>query len=247
MKLQGANAWIVGASSGIGAALADELTARGAHVAVSARRVQPLSELVDRGRAGLAVPVDVTELDAMRGAHAEVVGALGPLDLVVQASGRWQQADGRAWDAEEFDRHLDVNLRGLSHTIVVALPDLLARGSGTLAGIASVAGYRGLPGSEYYGTTKAAQIALLESLRASVAGAGVHVTTICPGFVRTPMTDVNDFPMPFRVEPDKAARSIADGLTAGRNEIVFPLPMAALAKAARLAPVGLWAAATKRR
>jgi short-subunit dehydrogenase len=110
-----------------------------------------------------------------------------------------------------------------------------------VAGISSVAGYRGLAGAEAYGATKAAQINLLESLRVHVAKSGVRVTTICPGFVRTELTDGNTFPMPFIIDADQAAESICDGLERDRTEIVFPWQMALLMKAARLVPVGLWA------
>jgi short-subunit dehydrogenase len=120
------------------------------------------------------------------------------------------------------------------------LPAMLARRSGVIAGVASVAGYRGLPGAEAYGATKAAQINLLEALRAHTRRSGVQITTVCPGFVRTEMTDTNDFPMPFMVEPDEAARAICDGLEKERLEIVFPAQMALLMKAARYVPVRLW-------
>ena len=118
--------------------------------------------------------------------------------------------------------------------------------AGHIVGIASVAGYRGLAGAEAYGATKAAQINLLEGLRAALAPDHVRVTTVCPGFVRTEMTETNDFPMPFMIEADDAARAIADGLEARRIEIVFPLPMAALMKVARLLPVRLWATLSSR-
>ena len=103
-----------------------------------------------------------------------------------------------------------------------------------------MAGYRGLAGAEAYGATKAAQINMLESLRVHVAKTGVRVTTICPGFVRTDLTAGNDFPMPFIIDADEAATSICNGLEHDRTEIVFPLPMALLMKAARHVPVGLW-------
>jgi short-subunit dehydrogenase len=149
--------------------------------------------------------------------------------------------DPRAWDTEVFDRHIQVNLMGMSNAIAAVLPEMMDRGSGMVAGISSVAGYRGLAGAEAYGATKAAQINLLESLRVHVAKSGVRVTTICPGFVRTELTDGNTFPMPFIIDADQAAESICDGLERDRTEIVFPWQMALLMKAARLVPVGLWA------
>ena len=123
-----------------------------------------------------------------------------------------------------------------------SLPGMLQRHHGVIAGIASVAGYRGLAGSEAYGATKAAQINLLESLRVHIARTGVHVTTICPGFVRTDLTAGNRFPMPFIIDAGQAARSICDGLERERTEIAFPTPMALLMKTARLVPARAWTA-----
>jgi short-subunit dehydrogenase len=115
------------------------------------------------------------------------------------------------------------------------------RRAGTIAGMASVAGYRGLPQSEAYGASKAAQINFLESLRIDLRSSGVGVVTICPGFVRTGLTGRNSFPMPFMLEPDDAARQICDGLERGKAEIVFPLPMMLAMKAVRLVPVRTYA------
>jgi short-subunit dehydrogenase len=238
MDLGGKVVWVVGASSGIGAATASELAARGATVAVSARRAEQL-ERVSGGRM-LVVPVDVTDAAAVAAAADEVRAAHGRIDVAVLAAGWWQQMDARAWDTEVFDRHVQVNLVGTSNAIAAVLPDMLARRSGVIAGIASVAGYRGLAGAEAYGATKAAQINLLEALRVQLRRSGVRVTTVCPGFVRTELTAGNAFPMPFLIDADQAARAICDGLERGRSEIVFPLPMALLMKAARLVPVGLW-------
>lgn len=236
----GQRVWVVGASSGIGAELAKELVRRGAQVAVSARRADRLAE-VARGRM-VAVPVDVTDAAAVAGAAAAVRATLGGLDVVVWSAGYWQRTDARAWDAATFADHVEVNLLGLNAVLAAVLPEMVRRRKGHVVGIASVAGFRGLPGAEAYGATKAAQIALLESLRASLRRDRVRVTTVAPGFVRTEMTAVNAFPMPFIVEADEAARAIADGLERGRVEIVFPWRMAVVMKAARLVPVRAWAA-----
>lgn len=239
MNLEQQNVWVVGASSGIGAAVAGELLRRGANVAISARREDEL-EAVSGGRMTVA-PLDVTDAESVTRAAASVRAALGELDLVIISAGTWKQTNSLKWDHEVFSRHVDVNLKGLSAVIAAVLPQMLARGSGGIAGIASVAGYRGLRGSEAYGATKAAQINLLEALRAGVRRKGVHVTTICPGFVKTDMTDSNRFPMPFIISAERAATSICDGLERERNEIVFPWRMAVVMKLARLVPVGLWA------
>ena len=238
MNLQGQVVWVVGASSGIGAATARELVARGATVAISARRETALAD-VSGGRM-LVVPLDVTDATSVEDAATRVRNELGRIDVAILAAGHWKQTDVNGWDTHDFDRHLKVNLSGMSNAIAAVLPDMLARRSGTIAGISSVAGFRGLAGAEAYGATKAAQINLLESLRVHVAKRGVRITTICPGFVRTELTAGNDFPMPFIIDADQAARSICDGLEHERTEIVFPLPMALLMKAARLVPVGLW-------
>ena len=158
------------------------------------------------------------------------------------SAGYWKPMDPADWDTDVFDQHLRVNLTGMSNSIAAVLPGMLRRHHGVIAGIASVAGYRGLAGSEAYGATKAAQINLLESLRVHIARTGVHVTTICPGFVRTDLTAGNPFPMPFIIDADQAARSICDGLERERTEIAFPTPMALLMKTARLVPARAWAA-----
>ena len=145
----------------------------------------------------LVLPADVTDAASVAAAAARVRHELGPIDLAVLSAGYWKQMDPADWDTEVFDQHIRVNLTGMSNAIAAVLPAMLQRRSGTIAGIASVAGDRGLAGSEAYGATKAAQINLLESLRVHIARTGVHVTTICPGFVRTDLTAGNPFPMPF--------------------------------------------------
>jgi short-subunit dehydrogenase len=242
--IRGRRCWLVGASSGIGAALAKELVDRGALVAISARRADDL-EVVAAGTMTVT-PLDVTDRSAVQHAAGEVTAALGGLDVVIWSAGYWRQFDATAWDADEFARHVEVNLLGLNNVLAAVVPGMVAAGRGHLVGIASVAGYRGLAGAEAYGATKAAQINLLEALRGALRGHGVRVTTVCPGFVRTEMTESNDFPMPFIIDADDAARAIADGIEHRRTEIVFPLPMAALMKAARLVPVRAWAALTSR-
>jgi short-subunit dehydrogenase len=126
------------------------------------------------------------------------------------------------------------------------LPAMLEARAGLIVGIASVAGYRGLPNSEAYGTTKAAQINLLESLRVDLRRHGVKVQTVCPGFVKTEMTERNTFPMPFIVSAERAAREIAEGIAKEKPEVVFPLPMMLLMKTARFVPVAAWGALLSR-
>ena len=240
MNLAGKVAWVVGGSSGIGAAVARELLRRGATVAISARREDRLAEV--SGGAMLVVPIDVTDATSVATAATRVREELGPIDLAVLSAGYWKQMDPADWDSGVFDQHIRTNLGGMSNSIAAVLPGMLQRRRGVIAGVASVAGFRGLAGAEAYGATKAAQINLLESLRVHVARTGVRVTTICPGFVRTDLTAGNPFPMPFIIEPDQAAQSICNGLEHERTEIVFPPPMALLMKAARLVPARIWTA-----
>jgi short-subunit dehydrogenase len=193
------------------------------------------------------VEADVTDWSSLDAAARRVRRELGETDLVVHCAGFWKQMDAASWDREVFARHVEVNLLGLNNLLGTVLPRMVERGQGQIVGVASVAGYRGLAGAEAYGATKAAQINLLEALRAALRRRGVTVTTVCPGFVRTQLTAGNRFPMPFMVEPERAARSICDGLERGRMEIVFPLPMAVLMKTARLLPVRVWTLLMRRR
>ncbi|MFG1815410.1 SDR family NAD(P)-dependent oxidoreductase [Kribbella sp. NPDC049174] len=236
MELTGRRTWIVGASSGIGAALARELADRGARVAVSARRVSELQD-VAAGRMAV-VPVDITDAEAVRQAADRVVEELGGLDIVVLSAGYWKQL--KEFDAESFQRHLDVNLSGMAHCLDAVIPRLQAAHAGLIVGIASVAGYRGLPGAEAYGATKAAQINLLEALRANLRPDGINVVTVCPGFVATEMTRSNSFPMPFIISAPRAAREIADGIERRTTRITFPWQMAWLARLAKIVPDNLW-------
>lgn len=245
MKLDGAVVWVVGGSSGIGAATARELVSRGATVAVSARRERELQD-VSRGDM-LVVPVDVTDAEAMAAAAARVRREAGPIDLLLYCAAMWQQMTAAQWDADAFDRHLQVNLGGMSNALAAVLPDMVERGAGNIAGISSVAGFRGIAGSGAYGATKAAQLNLLESLRIELSPAGIGVIAICPGFVRTDLTASNRFRMPFMIEAPAAAMAICNGLERGRVQLIFPLPVAVLSRAARFVPPRAWAALWRRR
>ncbi len=236
--LVGSRVWVIGASSGIGAALASELLRRGAAVAVSARRADALVE-VARGSM-LVAPVDIADAHGVADAAREIRTHFGGIDIVVIAAGYWRQMEPAAFDLEEFRRHIDANVLGMAHCIAAVLPEMTALGRGSIVGVSSVAGYRGMPGAQGYGAAKAAQLNLLESLRCGLRGTGVQVQTVAPGFVDTPMTATNTFPMPFIVSAERAASMIADGIERGTPEIVFPLPMTIAMKVARVVPNRLW-------
>jgi len=233
-------AWITGASSGIGRALAIALAARGVKVAASARSAEELAVLA-AAQAGIApLPVDVTDLAAMRQAADSIAATLGTLELAVLGAGVWEAMSARSFAAAKAARCMAVNYQGVVNGLDAVLAPMLARGAGQVAVIASVAGYRGLPGTTAYGPTKAALINLAEGLRDDLARHGVVISLINPGYVATPMTQANAFPMPFLIDADAAARRIIRGLEKGRFEIAFPWPMVALMKLARLLPYPLF-------
>ena len=237
----GTRVWVVGASSGIGAGLARELADRGAAVAISARRADLLDAVA--GHRMTVVPLDVTDGAAFRRAAEDVRSRLGGIDLVVLNAGMWRQLRLADLDVDRIRSQFEVNVMGTMNGVAAVIGEMLDDHHGTIAIMASVAGYRGVPGSLAYGGTKAALINMAEALRAEAAPAGVRVVTINPGFVRTPLTERNRFPMPFLIDPEAAARHIADGLAnPRRQEIVFPFPMAVLMKIARLLPVRTWTA-----
>jgi short-subunit dehydrogenase len=159
-------------------------------------------------------------------------------------AGTWSRFRVDEWDSDLFADHMRTNLMGTVHSLEGVVPTMLAEGRGRIVGVASVAGYRGLPGSEAYGASKAAMLNLLEALRGALAPRGVVVQTVSPGFVKTPMTDRNSFPMPFLIPAESAARTIADGIEKGKAEIVFPFPMMLLMKTVRLLPVRMWTVLT---
>lgn len=230
--------WILGASTGIGAALADRLAGHGARVALSARRAEPLADMVARygKEASLALPLDITDASALERAAAKVVKAWGGIDLVVVMAGEYKPM--RAWEltVPAARSMVEVNLMGCFNSLAAVVPRLLAQGGGTIALVSSVAGYRGLPRSLVYGPTKAAVINLAEALYLDLQPRGIGVCVVNPGFVKTPMTDQNDFRMPALIEPQEAAAEIVKGLEKGEFEIHFPKRFTRFLKLLRVLP-----------
>lgn len=222
--------WITGASTGIGAATARELAARGHELFLTARSADKLATLE-----GEAKPGDVTDREAMRRIGEEIA----PLDIALLNAGTYEPVTPDTFRAELFRSHLEVNAMGTIHCIESVLPEMLRRRAGRIAVVASVTGFAALPRAEAYGATKAFLISMCDSLRADLDGSGVSVTVVNPGYVRTPLTDQNDFKMPFLIDADEAARVIADGLERGKPEISFPLRMALVMKTLGSAPGAL--------
>lgn len=241
------NAFITGASGGIGAALARELGRRGWRVTLFARRGDLLQALVSELRAGgveaFAEEGDVLDAEAVRAAVDRTVARWG-IDMAIANAGVSITMRAVAFNLENARQILNVNVVGTLHLFDAVLPHMLSRKSGHFAGVASIAGLRGLPGSAMYSASKAAVQTFLEGIRGELALTGIRVTTVNPGYVRTPMTDRNRFPMPFLMSAEDAAVVIADGLEAGKREIEFPRPMSLFMRAVRLLPNALYDRAT---
>ncbi len=236
--------WVVGASSGIGAATAELLLERGARVAVSARSAQTLEARF--GARALVEPLEVTNHAAVRGVADRIAGAWGGLDLVIDFAGSYRAA--RAWqlDAAEARATVEVNLIGALNVVAATQHRLLEQGAGGIALVSSVAGYAGLPNSLVYGATKAALINLAETLWLDLSPLGVSVYLINPGFVETPLTAQNRFRMPALIGADQAAREILAGIERGAFDIHFPKRFTRAMKLLKLLPYPLQFALVRR-
>ena len=234
--------FITGASSGIGAALARHYAAPGVVLGLAARRETELRALAASLPGEAAVyPLDVADPAAIDAAAREFMARFGAPQLVIANAGvSVGTAGDDAADVAKLRRVLDVNVTGVAGTLAAFAPALRAAGRGTLCGIASVAGLRGIPGAGAYSASKAAAITWLEALRVELRGSGVHVVTICPGYVATPMTRRNPYRMPFLLPADEAARRIARAIAARRRYAVIPWQMAIVARILRLLPAALY-------
>lgn len=200
--------FITGASSGIGEALVRRYSAQGAIIGLVARRAEVLQALSDSLSCSTACyPLDVTDAGALRAAGENFMARFGVPDIVIANAGvSVGTLTEYAEDLDAIRRVMDVNLFGMAATFSPFVHAMRLAGSGRLVGIASVAGIRGLPGAEAYSASKAAAISYLESLRLEMRDSGVKVVTICPGYIETPMTEINPYPMPFLLAAPEAAR-----------------------------------------
>jgi NAD(P)-dependent dehydrogenase (short-subunit alcohol dehydrogenase family) len=242
--------WITGASSGLGNALARRMAADGRCIAAPARGGEALAELA-RTAAGLqgeirAFPLDVTNPLGVKAAVETIERELGPISQAVLNAGSHQPVQAAGLSAAVFRDLVELNLMGTVHCLEALLPRMIARRGGRIAVVASLAGYRGLPTSAAYGMTKAGLINMAEALKPELEGYGIHLQVVNPGFVRTPLTDKNTFPMPFLMELEDAAEAFHRGLRSARFEIVFPRRFAYLMKVLRCLPAPLAFAVTRR-
>lgn len=229
--------WITGASTGIGRELALQLAATGVKVAASARSVEKLQNL---GNNVFAFPLDVTNASAAKETVEKIENQLGPIDLTIFAAGTYSEVAATEIDPKLFAAIMSTNYLGTVNCIAAILPKMLVRKQGHISWIASVTAYRGLPKAAAYGPSKAALLSLAESLKPELDLKGISISVINPGFVATPMTAKNDFPMPFLMQPKHAAERTLKGLAAKKFEITYPTRLVLILKFARLLPYNLY-------
>jgi short-subunit dehydrogenase len=238
---------ITGASSGIGRELAKVLARQGCAVGLLARRLDRLEALANgirtAGGKAAVVQANVADRYGTVAAIHYLRDALGPVDLLIANSGVGLPTEIEPMNMDQVDNMIKVNYLGVVYSIEAVLPEMLQRGRGHLAAVSSLAAYKGMPGESGYCSSKAAVNVYMEGLRIQLRRRGIAVTTICPGFIKTAMTDVNEFPMPWLMTADKAAEKIVRALDKKKKVFNFPWQTALLMKLTRWAPDWLMARA----
>ena len=219
MQFTGKRYWLIGASEGLGLALAQAMAAQGATVILSARNAERLAEACAKLPRATAVAVDVADAGSVAAAVAQV----GAVDGVVFLAGVYWPMTAQSVDAAQLEAMCDVNFTGLARVVGAVLPAMVARGTGHLVITGSLSGFRGLPGALGYAASKAAVMVLAESLYADLRGSGVKVQLANPGFIRTRLTAKNDFSMPFLMDPEQAAAEMLTLMKSGRFKRSFPM------------------------
>lgn len=255
---RGRRVWVIGASYGIGAAIARALLARGARVALSARKRDLLKEVAGKNKEALIAPLDVTDVDSVHAAARKIDQTWGGFDLALVVAGTHVEMrahlgvggeaapDAPPWNLAKARQLLEVNLHGVLNCVDAILPVLTRQGSGGIGIVSSVAGYIGLPKALIYGASKAALINFTESLYGDLRPQGIGVYLINPGFVDTPLTRKNEFAMPALMKAEDAARATLDGIAAGEFEIHYPKRFTRWLKLLRVLPYRLQLAAVRR-
>lgn len=219
-RLTGRTYWLVGASEGLGRAMARALVAEGARVVLSARNLSRLEELAGDLPGCRALQVDVTDLEDVRRA----AGELGKIDGVIYNAGAYDPMPSTAWDTEPALAMCDVNYLGAVRVLGEVLPGFLRDGTGDVTLVGSLAAYRGLPAAIGYGASKAALSSLAETMRFDLRGTGVTVRLVNPGFIRTRLTEKNSFKMPMLMSPEQAAARVVKAMKSSRFRTDFPAP-----------------------
>ncbi len=240
MSFAGQVAIVTGASSGIGWAVSRTLAAEGCKVGLVARRREQLADLaaeIDKsgGTAAFAA-ADVAEREQTVAAIRDVASRLGPVDLLLANAGVGVPTTVEPFNVGDVEKMFRVNVLGIVYSLEAVLPEMLQRRRGHLAAVSSIASYMGLPGESGYTSSKAAVNVFMDGLRVQLRSKGIAVTTICPGFVQTPMTEVNEFKMPWLLSAEEAARRIVRALKRKRKVYNFPWQMSLFMKFARWAP-----------
>lgn len=225
--------WLVGASEGLGRALAQQLSLAGADLILSARSEQSLSALADSlSGSARVVPCDVAD----RASVMAAAQAVGPVDGLVFLAGVYWPFSARDWDSAQTEAMFDINLTGAARVLGQVVPQMVARGAGHIVITGSLSGYRGLPGSIGYSSSKAGLMHLAEAMYCDLRGTGVDVQLANPGFIRTRLTDKNDFKMPFLMEPDTAAQQMMILMRSARFQRAFPRVFSWLFRGANFLP-----------
>lgn len=232
--------WITGASTGIGREVALQLARAGVNVAASDRVIDKLADLAASQPRITAYPLDVTDGEAVTKTAAAIKAAMGPIDLAVLCAGVAHPMGAANYDVNLAVHSVNVNYNGILRALGALMPDMIKRGSGHLALIASMTGHRGMPDSAAYAPTKAAIINLTETLKLDLARYGITISVINPGFVDTPITQQLDYPLPHIMTPADAAERIIDGLRQRKYEIAFPWQMNWPTKILRMMPNSLY-------
>jgi NADP-dependent 3-hydroxy acid dehydrogenase YdfG len=241
-------AWVTGASSGIGREVAAQLARAGWIVAISARREEELASLaaLHPGKM-LVVPLDITDQPAVAAAVARIEAESGrKIARAVLNAGTYIRDTAPDFDVQKFKTQLDVNLLGTANCLAAIMPQMLAAGRGQIGIVGSLAGLSGLPGAVTYSSTKAALLAMAQSLKFDFVRAGLAISYIAPGFVKTPLTEKNQFPMPFLMDVEDAAAAILRGLNGNKFLIAFPGKLAWPLRFMRILPAPVFTALVSR-
>lgn len=228
--------WVVGASEGLGRAIAEQMHAAGASLILSARNAERLQAVADPLERATILPLDATDPEAV----AQAAATLGAFDGVIYNAGAYEPINATAWDAVAVAKMNAVNYLGACHVLGQAMPRLVKQNSGRVVIIGSLAGFRGLPGAIGYGASKAAAMHLAENLRVDLKGTGIVVQRVNPGFIKTRLTDKNDFDMMQLMRPEDAAARTLKAIRSGRFSTSFPAPFAWVFTIGRYLPLALF-------
>jgi len=236
MNLEGKTYWIVGASEGLGRALAQALDTAGARLILSARSGERLTSLASTLRDATALEMDVTDPATI----ARAMNLAGAVDGVIYSAGQYTPMKAQNWDATAVEAMCEVNFLGAVRLLGHVVPRFAKENRGHIVLIGSLAGFRGLPGAIGYGASKAALMHLGETIYADLRGTGVKVQVVNPGFIKTRLTDKNDFRMPFIQTPEEAAADVLAAMQSGRFSTSFPAPFSWLFRVGQILPSSLF-------